>query len=520
MFKSLKNDKNYLYLFLAFILLTLSYLITEYVMTGHRLGVPLDDTWIHFRFAENFAQGHFFEYNIGHPTPGTTSPLWVIILSIPFIFSDKLILAYSLILGTVFFFLTTIEIYRLSIKLGFDRNYSLLISILTLLAGRIMWSSLSGMEITLFCYLTVLIISNHLIEIETNRIIVFTGLLLGISINVRPEAYLLAGMYYIVTLVLMRKSLKANMLKLAISLLLFVVTVLPYQVFCYVHTGSFLPNTFEGQNAGLRFIPDMGYVSQTARYFIKDNVIVFLLLITASVYFIHSLIVKRPEKKYLLMNLWIFLLPLISAFIAPNWRHHGRYLIPLIPFINIIAIYILLEIIAFFKERNLPKIEFYRKAVISLLVLFTLVSTFIFANALGWNVDNINEQQVKIAEWLNKNLPDEKIFGMNDIGAITYITNKKIVDMEGLVTPEIFQIRKLNMLDQNRRLMELLKKKGVNYIIIYPSWYVSLMGQYGNIMEKVYSARLVKNTICGDIELFVFKIHWEEYNTPDDTEPD
>jgi hypothetical protein len=517
MFASWKNDRNYFYIFLTFIILTLSFLLTEYVITGHQFGVPLDDTWIHFKFAENFDQGHFFEYNLGDPTPGTTSPLWVIVMSVPFLISKNLILIYSLFVGSLFFLLTCFEVYKISFKLGFSRNYSLLITMLTLLAGRIAWSSLSGMEITLFCYLTAVIVRIHLNELEQRKLSIWNGLLLGISINVRPEAYLLAGIYFISSLILLRKNLRENIGKLSLSIVLFIAAVLPYPIFCYVHTGGFLPNTFEGQSAGLRFIPDSYYASQTARFFIKDNFIIFLLWVAAFVYFIYTLSKKKPEEKYLLINLWIFLLPIVSSFVAPNFRHHERYLIPIIPFINITAIYILLKLIKFSEAKNLFDKLYYKKIVIILLLLFSSFGTVIYAHALGWNVDNINNQQVNIAHWLNRNLPSESTFGINDIGAITYITNRKIVDMEGLVTPEIFNIRKMRMEDQNTELLKLLRNKGVNYMIIYPSWYISLMDHYGGIFEKVYSARLVKNTICGDIEMFVFKIHWDKFKPTNDT---
>jgi len=73
------------------------------------------------------------------------------------------------------------------------------------------------------------------------------------------------------------------------------------------------------------------------------------------------------------------------------------------------------------------------------------------------------------------------------------------------------------MKDQDRDLMMLLRNKGVHYIIIYPGWYESLMGMYGGIMEKVFSARLVNNTICGGIELFVYEINWEKFDITNGT---
>lgn len=506
------NDRNYLYLVILYIVLTISYLVSEFIITGRQFGVPLDDTWIHFRFAENFAHGHFFEYNIGDPTPGTTSPFWVIILGIPFLISPKLILLFSLLAGSVFFLLTGLETYRLGKRLGFKDSYAFLIAVLTLLAGRLAWSSLSGMEITFFTYLTVIIIKNHLSEIQQNRVSIVTGLLLGLAVITRPEAYLLALIYYMLTVIPLRKSLKKNIVHLVLSLIVFAVIIIPYPVFCYSLTGKFVPSTFEGQNAALSFLPNLTFLAETGKLFIKDNIIILLLWLWASVYFIVKLIKRKADSKFILIYLWAILLPVVSAFVAPNWRHHGRYLIPLIPFINIVSIDILQKSGRYLQEKysKFSKVAFEITPV--LLIFFSVTGTIIFALALGWNVENINDQQVKIAHWINRNLQDETALGMNDIGAITFITKKRIVDMEGLVTPEIFKLRKLRLDESNKALLRLLKQNNVNYIIIYPHWYDYLMEHYSGVLENVFSAKLENNTICGGPEMFVYKIHWDKIN--------
>ena len=58
--------------------------------------------------------------------------------------------------------------------------------------------------------------------------------------------------------------------------------------------------------------------------------------------------------------------------------------------------------------------------------------------------------------------------------------------------------------------MQKLKDGNVNYLIIYPEWYSSLISQYGDYFERVYSAKLDNNTICGEPEMIVYKIHWEK----------
>ena len=198
----------------------------EFIITGNQFGAPLDDTWIHFRFAENFAHGHFFEYNIGDPTPGTTSPLWVVILSIPFLISRSLIIPYSLLIGSLFFLFACFEVYKISLKLNFNPNYALLITLLTVMNGRLLWSSLSGMEITLFIWLTLLIARIHLSEIEKNKINIYTGIILGLAALTRPETYLFGLLYYFASIILLRKSLKQNLFPLIISFNKFTETII------------------------------------------------------------------------------------------------------------------------------------------------------------------------------------------------------------------------------------------------------------------------------------------------------
>ncbi|MCX7877789.1 MAG: hypothetical protein N2510_04010 [Ignavibacteria bacterium] len=499
------RNKYILILIFCFVIIQSVYLLSEYLIAGS-LGVPLDDVWIHFRFAENFSSGYFFQYNLNEPTPGTTSPLWVIILSFPFLIGNNFILPFALFASSMFFLILVIEFYRLCRKLGFTEGYAFVISLLTLLNGRLLWSSLSGMEITLFTLLTVLIICNHLSELYSHRIRISTGFLMGLAVNVRPEAYLLALIYYAFIFFKFRKNFNFNYKNFLISLIIFVMMALPYPVFSYIYSGSFLPNTYEGQVGTVKLFPDFRFLTETGKLFFKDNFVILILWIVASAYFIYNLIKGKTEQKLLLLYLWIILLPALSSIVAPNWRHHGRYLIPLIPFINIAAIDILQKSLTFFHKRS----NLFLKGILTFIFALSLFNAAVFAHALGWNVENINNQQVKTARWLRDNLSEETAFGMNDIGAITFITKKYCVDLAGLVTPEVFRIQKLSYEEGAEEIFRLLKSKNVNYIIIYPDWFEYIIENYKNSLEQVYSAKLEKNTICGGAEKIVYKIHWDK----------
>jgi len=72
----------------------------DLALTGGRLGVPLDDAWIHFQFARNISAGRGFSFNPGVPTPGSTAPLWTLFLAAIGLFTtDFLLLALLLSAG-------------------------------------------------------------------------------------------------------------------------------------------------------------------------------------------------------------------------------------------------------------------------------------------------------------------------------------------------------------------------------------------------------------------------------------
>jgi hypothetical protein len=260
----------------------------------------------------------------------------------------------------------------------------------------------------------------------------------------------------------------------------------------------------------MNYLPNFKFLVETGKLFVKENLVIVLLWFSAMVYFFVESLKGKIDKKLLLINLWVILLPAVSSVITPNWRHHGRYLIPLIPFINIVSVILFQKICIYASGKGVKRTALYRKLGIAALLLFSVNSCIVFAGALGWNVENINSQQVKIGRWLKEKLPDEKAFGMNDIGAITFVTKKYVVDMAGLVTPEVFRFQKMSYEEGAKSLFRLLKEKGVNYIIIYPDWFDYIMQNYSNAFKQVYSAKLEKNTICGGIEMFVYKINWEK----------
>lgn len=483
------------------------YIGFELYYTNGNLAFPLDDSWIHLTFAKNFSDGFIFQYNPGEFTTGSTSPLWVIILGSLF-----KILPYhiflSIFLSFVFFLLSVIYTYKISLlifkNLKFE-NYeflSVMSGILLILNGRFNWASLSGMETTMFAFFCLLSVYSYLNKPDEK---IKISIFLALASLSRPEGYLLSLIILFYDII---KNRKFNS-QLIIGIIIYLILVLPYPIFSKIYGGSFTPNTFEGQGGFLRFIPDFNYLRIIGIYFFRDNLITGLLWILSFIFFVFNFRNFRSQLNiYIVIFLWLFLLPIFSSVLIPNWRHHSRYTIPLTPFISIVAVYTFNFIyINFLKD---IKFRFNKIKYFFYIILFLNIPYyFVYAFNIGLNTSNINDQQVKIAKWVSENIDSDTGLAVNDIGAIGYYTDNKLIDMAGLITPELFDYRKLEMQEGLDSLESLYKRNNVGYVIIYDHWFPDFLEKRKDNLEFIKSEKLKINTICGGEEMKIYKYNYQ-----------
>lgn len=523
----MKNNlkKDFLILLAACLLTYIFYLSFEFIFTDGQMGVPLDDTWIHFQFADNFSKGYFFQYNPGEPTAGTTSPLYVVVLGSAGLITNNFIFA-SIFLSALFQILTVIYVYRISFlvfsqkdspsnETGFvnAKFVSMIVAMLTIFSGRLVWSALSGMETTMFTFFCVAGIYYHSKNLTSKTFGILPAVLFTLAAVTRPEGVLLYLIYFsdAVANFIKDKDVKPIILKLILAILVFLVLTLPYFVFSYTISGNFLPNTFRGQGGGFSIIPDFNYLRIAVIYFFRDNFVTAVLYLSGMIFYFLNF--RKYFGKFRLVNvmfLWIVMLPLAFSIFIPNWRHHVRYLIPLIPFINLISIYILFSFLKLPLMSGLRNFISNRKYAFNLIVCVSFVYFIVYAVALGKNTANINDQQVKLAHWVIDNTGKDETIALNDIGAITFLSKRKIIDMAGLVTPEFLKFRTYTLSDNLDSMNYILKKNNVSYIIIYDDWFKEFLNKYRNNLTFVTSAVLEDNTICGGTEMKVYKTNFRK----------
>lgn len=503
------------------------YLVFEFIFANGTMGVPLDDTWIHFQFADNFSKGYFFQFNPGEPTAGTTSPLYVIVLAISGIVFRNYIIA-SLVVSSVFYIAVCVLICKLALMIfrKFDslKNSSsniftpeqaaLITSMLTVFAGRLAWSALSGMETTMFTFFCIAGAYYYIKNQLNGKFNLVPTIFFALASVSRPEGMLLFALYFIDSTITLigNKEFQKSLVKVLLSLAIFCCLTFPYLIFSYSISGNFFPNTFRGQGGGFNFIPNFEFLRIAIVFFFRDNLLTGCLFVLTFGFYVFN--IKKFFKEWKFVNLifaWTIILPVALSFFIPNWRHHVRYLIPLIPFVNIAAIFVFINIFGkkyFGRIYDLAILK--KKYVMPLIIAASLVYYLVYAVALGRNTANINDQQVKLAHWVINNVGRDETIAINDIGAITFLSKNRIVDMAGLVTPELLRYRTYTWDDNLDSTNSLLKKNNVSYIIIYDEWFKEFLNKFGSNFTYVTSAYLEDNTICGGEEMKVYKTNYNK----------
>src|ERR1017187_7651318 len=110
----------------------------------HGIGAPLDDVFIHTRFAQNLIHGGSYSFNPGETLAADTSPLWVLLLAIGAIFTNRIELV-AIAISSICYLTLAPGVYRIARDLlRLPSRSAILAGILTVLSARIAWSGMSG----------------------------------------------------------------------------------------------------------------------------------------------------------------------------------------------------------------------------------------------------------------------------------------------------------------------------------------------------------------------------------------
>jgi len=516
----------------------IAFALNAYSFTEGQDGVPLDDAWIHFQFARNLARGDGLSFNPGQPTSGSTSPLWTLLLAAVYLVGGRFPVAGQA-LSAVCYLAMLAATYALGKQLTGHRWAAWLAGMVVGLNGRMVWAGLSALEVCLFAALSLLAIGAHLSDRRQHRYRLRTAALFGLAALSRPEGYLLFALSVadhiwsilrathhesrITNHELSFTSYVSRLIRQVplLPIFLFVLIVLPYLLFSYHTSGHLLPNTYHAK-ATFSLLPDRqfrDFLSASATYLILDNPLLLP-------FFLLGLILLLFERVSLL-SLWCIGLPLAYAFMRASLYQHGRYLMVLVPCNAVVAVWGLLKMQKVAQRRGWlrwgappastghpPRVRGGlrggQKSALAILASLLIVAGTAWrlpemAGLYARNVDDINQMHVRLGHWVKENTPPDAVVALNDIGAIAYISEREVVDLAGLVTPEITPA--LRAPGQTQPLIDFLARRGVEYVVIFPNWFPGLAAR-DDVLQEVHRVTLENRTITGGETMVVYRADW------------
>lgn len=488
--------------------------------TGHP-AVPLDDAFIHFQYAKRLAGGHFFSYVEGEGfSSGATSLVWPLLLA-PFhaIGLGELSIIWAA-WGLSFLFLAalSVETYRLASKLV-GSGTALGAGAMVLAFGGYTFCASTGMEAT--CFAWVLARSGRLCadwhegERQPRHLhwLVALGLLAPF---VRPEGALVS-LFVAGTLAIRppqaRFGRALSVVPLAGPLLL--------PALFFVMTGSLSSSTTQ-----VKWLPSNPYFREASTLWaaIYGNVSLFfrtlldgrewsaLFLPQGSRPFALAALVALPLAGLAKGRVFraCVVLALALGMLLPTtydsflWNRL-RYLWPF-AFAWFIGVACVAELV----ERASKRVA----QGFALAPLLMGLATGLLAARMPWVLDDIatsaaavDAQQVTLGRFAQE-LPPEARIGVNDTGAIAYLSERRTFDIVGLTTPgeaRYWVAGPGSRYEHYERMARSEAEKLPTHFFVYPHW----MALDAVLGEKLTEATVLDQSILGGTTMVAHEARWD-----------
>ncbi len=437
-------------------------------------GFPLDDSWIHQVYGRNLAQTGMWAFVPGVPSAASTSPLFTVLLAMGY----KLGLPYQLWthgLGVLALWSAGMLAGRMAERLlPKQSNARLLGGLSVILAWHLVWAAASGMETMLFSMWTLALIVIGWRELDERSTqlshVVLRGGLFGLvaalATITRPEGAMLAGIIGLsMLLVRPQKSWRDVILWGIGSAIAFLIAITPYFALNLHLTGGLLPDTAaakQAENAPLLLDSYLTRVIKMVQPLVAGAQLFFL---PGAIFFIVvQLRGLRQNRRNLLLIvpiIWSAALIAIYAARLPAFYQHGRYVIPALPVFIVIGVVGTLQLVNAGRRSITTRVLSRSLAISSLLgLIFFFVQG---ASVYSRDVRIIDEEMVASAFWIKENIPLDQPLAIHDIGAVGYFAPRPLLDLAGLVSPEIIPF----ILDEEP-LWQWLKDKNAHYLMAFP----------------------------------------------------
>jgi hypothetical protein len=487
----------------------------------YHLGFPLDDAWIHQTYARNLVQYGQWSFIPGQPSAGSTAPLWSVMLA----------MGHLLGLGPYIwtFFLGWLTLWAISIVgyYGFrilspgHANWGLWAALGLALEWHLVWAGASGMETLLFALVILIALvwqagimsgedenrdptegiapdsvfqASSLPTFHFSRSWLGLGALVGLSVWLRPDGVTLLGPVGFV--LIMGAQDWRDKLRIALVFALgFLVLATPYLVFNRALAGSWWPNTFYAKQAEYAILRRLPFWRRYLNEFILPLVGAGLLLLPGFIFALYQAMRQRSWA-ILAAGLWFLGYAGMYAWRLPVTYQHGRYLIPAMPVFFLIGSLGMAKLVKLDVQIAWKRIisRTWIAALGAVLGLFWVIGARTYAD----DVAIIETEMVTTAQWVAKNTPPDALIAAHDIGALGYFGQRDLLDLAGLVSPEVIPFIRDEM-----ALERYLDAQNADYLVTFPDWYPHLSSEG----ERIFRTNGQYSPALGGENMTVYRWH-------------
>lgn len=166
-------------------------------------------------------------------------------------------------------------------------------------------------------------------------------------------------------------------------------------------------------------------------------------------------------------SFWIIGYLVVYALRLPVSYQHGRYVIPMMPPYFLWGLAGTTSLFLW----NSPILwrRVVSKAWLVSIGLLCITFWYLGAQAYGRDVAFIESEMVATSRWIEEYTEPDVLIGAHDIGALGYFGGRRILDMAGLVSPEV-----IPFIRDEALLEKWLTKENADYLVTFPSWYSEL----------------------------------------------
>lgn len=409
------------------------------LITAYRYPAYLnDDSYITFTYAKNLASGNGFVFNHPPAVLGTTTPLLTVaIAGLALIFPQIDIPVFAVyltalcwlgILWTFFFFRD---------EWGLE-NWQVCILALVLIGTG--WINYLGMEAYLFAFLLILALS-----LFFSKHYGLTGFLVGLLFLTRGEGVLMLAVLIIAITVqhwVTKRSIDNKLAWIIMKLVIgFACPVLIWAIYARFTFGSFLPSTLATKQAYIQhgfgrplllrlteeWLPRWGN-----SFALGGLPFVNFWWVVVIIGFIDVLLRKR---RWLILLVWVILY--ILGYTLLNVSAAYWYQLPILFVQNLLFALGIIKIIEFLTQKIKPRNLAWGVSILFTILMIVILSVPTFNGILEYQGDSRGESYSALSQWFYENTEPSESIAFIEIGYLGYFTDNRIIDLAGLVLPDV-----------------------------------------------------------------------------------